>query len=93
MAKLCLYQEFIAKFVNGLTWLSSGDHCNVLLLTINFAAIRRSLRCFVKQNLPLIHSRRVVVIYKRKYVHKLLVNGLFKPAQEKEWLGELTVPQ
>ena len=29
------------------------------------------------------HSRRVVVSYKRKYVHKLLVNHLFKPAQEK----------
>ena len=43
--------------------------------------------------LPLLHSRRVVVSYKRKYVHKLLVNRLFKPAQEKVWLGELTVPQ
>ena len=42
--------------------------------------------------LPLIHSRRVVVSYKRKYVHELLVNRLFKPAQEKVWLGELTVP-
>ena len=42
---------------------------------------------------PLIHSRRVVVSYKRKYVHELLVNHLFKPAQEKVWLGELTVPQ
>ena len=30
--------------------------------------------------LPLIHSRRVVVSYKRKYVHQLLVNRLFKPA-------------
>ena len=36
--------------------------------------------------------RRVVVSYKRKYVHELLVNRLFKPAQEKVWLGELTVP-
>ena len=33
--------------------------------------------------LPLIHSRRVVVSYKQKYVHKLLVNRLFKLAQEK----------
>ena len=33
--------------------------------------------------LPLIHSRRVVVSYKRKFVHELLVNRLFKPAQEK----------
>ena len=30
--------------------------------------------------LPLIYSRRVVVSYKRKYVHKLLVNRLLKPA-------------
>ena len=43
--------------------------------------------------LPLIYSRRVVVSYKGKYVHKLLVNRLLKPAQEKMWLSELTVPQ
>ena len=43
--------------------------------------------------LPLIYSRRVVVSYKRKYVHKLLVNRLLKPAQEKVWLSEPTVPQ
>ena len=30
--------------------------------------------------------------YKRKYVHEVLVNCLFKLAQEKVWLGELTVP-
>ena len=29
---------------------------------------------------------------KAKYVHELLVNRLFKPAQEKVWLGEMTVP-
>ena len=44
-------------------------------------------------SLPLIYSRRVVVSYKRKYVHKLLVNRLLKPAKEKVWLSELTVPQ
>ena len=33
--------------------------------------------------LPLIHSRRIVVSYKRKYVHELLVNRLFTPAQKK----------
>ena len=37
--------------------------------------------------------KKVVVSYKRKYVHELLVNRLFKLAQEKVWLGELTVPQ
>ena len=31
----------------------------------------------------LIYSRRVVVRYKRKYVHELLVNHLFKLAQKK----------
>ena len=30
--------------------------------------------------------------YKRKYVQEVLVNCLFKLAQEKVWLGELTVP-
>ena len=39
------------------------------------------------------HSRRIVISYKRKYVHKVLVNCLFKLAQEKVWLDELTVPQ
>ena len=33
--------------------------------------------------LPFADSRRVVVSYKRKYVHKVLVNRLVKLAQEK----------
>ena len=41
----------------------------------------------------LLPSAEVVVSYKRKYVHEVLVNCLFKLAQEKVWLGELTVPQ
>ena len=36
-------------------------------------------------------SRRVVVSYKRKYAHEVLVNCLVKP-RKKVWLGELTVP-
>ena len=32
------------------------------------------------------------VSYKRKYVHEVLVHYSFKLAQEKVWLGELTVP-
>ena len=58
-----------------------------------FVEIDREIISTVILLLRLIHSRRVVVSYKRKYVHKLLVNRLFKPAQEKVWLGELTVPQ
>ena len=37
---------------------------------------------------PLPDSRRVVDSYKRKYVHKVLVNHLIKLTQEKVWLGE-----
>ena len=37
------------------------------------------------------HSR-VVVRYEQKYVHVVLVNRLFKLAQEKVGIGELTVP-
>ena len=39
------------------------------------------LRSF--SSLPLEHSRRVVVSYKQKNVHEVLVNSLFKLAQEK----------
>ena len=35
-------------------------------------------------SLPLNHSGRVVVSYKRNHVHKVLVNRLFKLAQEKK---------
>ena len=41
--------------------------------------------------LPSTDSRRVVVSYKRKYVHEVLVNCFVKLAQEKVWLDELTV--
>ena len=42
--------------------------------------------------LSLNHSKRVVVNYKLKYVHEVLVNCFFKLGQEKVLLGELTVP-
>ena len=41
---------------------------------------------------PSADSRRVVVSYKRKYVQEVLANPLVKHAQEKVWLGEVTVP-
>ena len=31
------------------------------------------------------HSKRIVVSYKREYVHEVLVNRLFKFAKEKVW--------
>ena len=41
--------------------------------------------------LPFAVSRRVDVSDNRKYVHEVLVNCLVKRAQEKVWLGELTI--
>ena len=40
--------------------------------------------------LLLIQEGLLSVSYKRKYVHKVLVNRLVKLAQEKVWLGQLT---
>ena len=65
-------------------------YCIVHSSHITFVEIDHEM---ISTVIPLIHSRSVVVSYKRKYVHELLVNRLFKPAQEKVWLGELTVPQ
>ena len=55
-----------------------------------FVAIEHEI-IFMAILLPSADSRRVVVSYKRKYVHKVLVNCLVKFAQEKVWLVELTV--
>ena len=66
---------------------------SILARAHTFVEIDHEIISTVILLLPLIYSRRAVVSYKRKYVHELLVNRLFKPAQEKVWLGELTVPQ
>ena len=58
-----------------------------------FVEIDHEMISTVIASLQLIYSTRVVVSYKRKYVHELLVNRLFKPTQEKVCIGELTVPQ
>ena len=54
-------------------------------MKIDYGIILRSF-----SSLPLMHLRRVDVNYKRKDVHELLVNCLFKLAQEKVWLCELS---
>ena len=41
--------------------------------------------------LPSADSRRVGVSYNRKYVHEVLVKCLVKFAQEKVWLGDITI--
>ena len=40
--------------------------------------------------LPSTDSRGVVVSYKRKYVHEVLVNNLVKLTKKKVWLGLLS---
>ena len=76
----------VAAMVNG-----QGCHQLVKSLVIIYNYNNYHFR--ISKSLVLLnHSRRVVVSYKRKYVHKVLVNRLFKLAQEKVWLGELTVP-
>ena len=42
--------------------------------------MKQFLRSF--SSLPLNHSRRIVVSYKRKYAHEVLVNCLFKLVQK-----------
>ena len=66
------------------SWIPAHSHTFV---EIDHEIISRSF-----SSLLLKHSRSVVVSYKQNYVHELLVNHLFKLAQEKVWLDELTVP-
>ena len=62
------------------SWIPARSH--------TFVEIDHEIISTVILPLPLNHSRRVVVSYKRKYVHEVLVYHLFKLAQEKLWLGD-----
>ena len=62
------------------------------VLSHTFVEIDHEIISMVISSLLLNRSRRIDVGYKRKCVHKVLVNRLFKLAQEKVWLVELTVP-
>ena len=57
-----------------------GVASSILVRSHTFVEIIHEIISTVILLLPLIYSRRVVVSYKRKYVHELLVNRLFKPA-------------
>ena len=46
----------------------------------------------VVSSIPARSHTFVEIDHEIKFVHELLVNRLFKPAQEKVWLGGLTVP-
>ena len=50
-----------------------------------FVEIDHEMISTVISSLPLIHSRRVVVSYKRKCVHELLVNRLFNIHSTLKW--------
>ena len=65
-----------------------GVASSILAQSHTFVEVDHEIISSSFSSLPLNHSRRVVVSYKQKYVHKVLVNPLF----EKEWLGELTFP-
>ena len=60
-----------------------GVASSIPIQSHTFVEIDHEMISTVILPLPLIQSRRVIVSYKRKYVHELLVNRLFKPAQEK----------
>ena len=62
-----------------------GVASSIPALSHTFVEIGREI---ISTVILLNHSRRVVVSYKRKYVHKVLVNCLFKLPR----LGELTIP-
>ena len=66
----------------------SGVASSIPVWSHTFVEIDHEMISTSFSTLLLIHSRRVVVSYKRKYVHELLVNRLFKPAQEKVWLTD-----
>ena len=83
----------VAQSVTACLTADPGVASSIPVRSHTFVEIDHEMISTVILLLPLIHSRRVVVSYKRKYVHELLVNRLFKPAQEKVCLGELTVPQ
>ena len=50
------------------------------------------LRNVIMEVITLCTTLKKFVRYKRKYVHEVLVNRLFKLSQKKVWLVELTVP-
>ena len=54
-------------------------------------AISSSFVLFMPLKYECLSLNMLEIANKGKYVHQVLVNRLFKLAQEKVWLGELTV--
>ena len=73
---MCLATDACLTADSGVTSFSQPGTVLSWRLIINYF-----LRSF--SSLPLEHSRRVVVSYKQENVHEVLVNRLFKLAEEK----------
>ena len=69
-----------------------GVASSIPALSHTFVQIDHEIISTSFSSFPLNHSRRVVASYKQKYVQEVLVNSLFKLAQEKVCIVELTVP-
>ena len=68
-----------------------GSQDSILTRSYTFVEIYHEIISMVIL-LPSTESfKKVVVSYKWKYLHEVLVNCFLKLAQEKVWLGELTV--
>ena len=80
----CLEPGLLAKSVASLT-ADPGIASLVMARSHTFMEIDHEIFSMVILFLLLTQG------YKRKYVHKVLVNRLVKHAQEKVWLGEVTV--
>ena len=91
MASIFFTMEFY-KGWNACLTADQGAASSILAQSHTFAEIDYEIISTVILLFLLIHSRRVVVSFKRKYMHEVLVSRLFKLPQEKVWLVELAVP-
>ena len=81
------------RTVQSVTCLTADTYltaCSILARSHTFVQIDHEI-ISTTILLPSANVRRVAVRYTRKYVHEVLVNSLVKLAQERVWLGELTV--
>ena len=92
------YNQELGRVAQSVTCLvtygspTAGVASSILARSHTFVEIVHEIISKVILLLPRNHLRRVVVSYKRNNAHEVLVNCLFKLAQEKVCLGELTVP-
>ena len=71
---------FRSKLTANLSYIARG-HISSYSKILHYQILTLEVRSF--SPLPLNHSRRIVVSYKRKYMHEVLVNCLLKLVQEK----------